>query len=135
MCFPLLSRLKLADEERAATEGSLGCLNSCPLCVFDTLVAYEAEAKHAFTRVVTSFLRFPGEHQLEIADFAKCREEVDKLFLRVSGRYSWVDWEATEVKVLSSHLLLELESSHAYIRLTKLLLQGGNHVEFRQVCH
>ena len=48
--FPLLSRLELADEEGAAAERPLRSLHSGPLSIFDTLVAHEAEAKHAIGR-------------------------------------------------------------------------------------
>ena len=87
--LPLLSRLELADEERAAAERPLRSLDSGPLSIFDTLVADEAEAKHAVSRFSGAAAgiddalsrRLFRQHQLQVADFAKRGEEVDKLLL------------------------------------------------------
>ena len=79
--------------------------------------------------LLSFFIDSPVLHQLHIHHVSEGLEEFEELFLCFLYTHSWVKWEASEVEVVASHLLLVLESLQSDVGLAYLLLQSRNHVQ------
>ena len=130
MSLALLSCLELADVERVTSEWSLGRFDPSSLSIFNALVANKSEAKHGviWLRFCT-FVGLSGKHELDVADFTEGGKELSQLFLCLLDGDRRIDREATEVKVLSGHLLLVLEGAHADVGFSEFSLESRDNVE------
>ena len=80
--------------------------------------------------LLSFFIDSPVLHQLHIHHVSEGLEEFEELFLCFLYTHSWVKWEASEVEVVASHLLLVLESAHADVGFSEFSLESRDNVEF-----
>ena len=130
MSSALLLCFELTEVEMAASERRLRCLCTSSGRLINSLEADESEAKEMLTALLLGFfIQLPVLHQLHVSYITEGGEEFEEFFLCVLDAHDWIQWEASEVEVVASHLLLVLESLQTEVGLTCLLLQSRNDVQ------
>ena len=108
----------------------LGCLCSGSCGLIYSLEANKSKSEKVLATFQFSLcLKGLVLHELHIHDLAIGGEEFEEVLLSCLNALCWVQWEASEVQVVTSHLLFELESLQPEIGFSRCLLERWHDIQ------
>ena len=129
--LPLLFSLKLADEELRPLERCLGSLCTSSGSLINSLEAHETKAKKVLATFQFSLaIESSILHELDVHDFTERGEEFEQILLCRLDAFGWVQRETSEVEIVTSHLLFELEGFETEESFSHCFLESRHNIQF-----